>query len=594
MGSPGGYVYAFVQNLYGLAVQIFMGMTFGSPLYNYWLRCLGTHVDTEALILAPITEFDIVTIGARAVIDREAQISGQRLLPAAGGPSEFATIWAKVTIGPRCTVSHSASVNAAITFDTSVLAPLSTIGPSQELPARTLAVGSPSQKFVWSNARDNLVKPSTHPVPKELRAGTFLPQYVTRALNQMKARSADVRPKTPHPMVTGAGGYLGRYLSAALLENWDCDVVCLVRATSAEKARERVLGSLRKAGITSPAMQKRVHAVCGDLSVRHFGLPLSEFQRLAGTVTHVFNSAAKVDLVAPFESMRKDNIDSCGHVIEFCCSGQVKPLHHVSTMGTITLDMLDRHGKVPETAPLGDMVSFPMYGTGDQGNGYMYTKWIGEKMVFQAGRRGLPVFVHRAGLIGGHSQTGDMAEDVFFHFLTDVFKVRLVPELEGNKFNLTPVDFVAKGIVQIALSPSWASKEGTAIHPCLSNNTVTMVTIVEVLQEMGYTGLKWMDFILWRHRILASPDEFKSWSFCGELSSEGNGLDDMADNAYGLQAIKEAVGSRPVADFDARECLRRGIRNCQTRGMLPMPDVAPCASTSFTVASDSSRPLLQG
>ena len=69
--------------------------------------------------------------------------------------------------------------------------------------------------------------------------------------------------------------------------------------------------------------------------------------------------------------------------------------------------------------------------------------------------------------LGGNSMTGASAEDVFFHFLSDVaastmttmhqlgdrgssmqlpevLKLRCLPDMEGNKFNLTPVDWVAK------------------------------------------------------------------------------------------------------------------------------------------------------
>lgn len=163
--------------------------------------------------------------------------------------------------------------------------------------------------------------------------------------------------------------------------------------------------------------------------------------------------------------------------------------------------------------------------------------------------------------------------------------------MEGDKFNLTPVDFVSKGIVHTALNPAWSKRAGTAIHPSISNNTVTMVTVVEVLEEMGYTDLRWMDFVQWRGRILAKPAQYKSWSFIAELTDEGNGLDSMADNKLGLRAIKEAVGEDAVASFDARDCLRRMIRSCQEKGTLPMPVARVCTTASSS--RDAAQPLLE-
>ena len=123
------------------------------------------------------------------------------------------------------------------------------------------------------------------------------------------------------------------------------------------------------------------------------------------------------------------------------------------------------------------MRGMPMYGTGDQGNGYPHTKWCAEKMVFEAGKAGMQTFVHRAGLIGGHSKTGALAEDVFFHFLSDAVKLGELPNMEGDKFNITPVDWVAKAIVRVATSPQYERYAGSAIHPACSNNTVTMVQV---------------------------------------------------------------------------------------------------------------------
>lgn len=270
-------------------------------------------------------------------------------------------------------------------------------------------------------------------------------------------------------------------------------------------------------------------------------------------------------------------------------------------MGVMTPDMLDRNGAVLESTPLGDIRSLPLYGTGDQANGYPYTKWCAEKMVFEAGRRGIPVFVHRAGLIGGHSETGVLAEDVFFHFLSDVVKLRELPDMEGAKFNITPVDWVAKAIVQVATAPSYARYASGAIHPAASGNTVTMLELAQVLSRAGYDGLRWVDFVEWRRRMAADPEQFKSWSFCASLTVEGNGIDSMADNEVGFRAMSEAVGAE-VDNFEPRVGLERMLRFCQQTGLLPAPDAAHQA-TSDEVAlttfpspasrfGEASRPLL--
>jgi len=589
------HIFAFVQSLYTLTMGIYMGMALGSPLYNCWLRILGSRVSSDAIILAPIGDFDAVSVGSGAVVDKEAVVSGQRLLPLEGGPSEFCTCFGAVSLGPRSTVSHAAAVVAAETSELSVLAPLSAIGPSMRLPARTAAVGSPPQKFAWSKERDNLVKPSTRPLPRELRPQVALPAYVSRAISRMKVQSEAAEPERPVSLVTGAGGFLGRFIVAALLEATEGQVLCMVRAKDANAARIRLLESLRRAGVTAPRLTNRVEAVQGDLSNRNLGLSLLDFQRLAGRVTHVFNCAARVNLTEPFELMRKDNVDATNHLLEFCCIVRPKQLHHISTMGVLTPDMLNRHGVIPETAPLGDIRAMPLYGTGDQANGYPQSKWLSERLVFEAARQGVSAFVHRAGLIGGHSETGALAEDVFFHFLSDVVRCRKLPAMEGNKFNLTPVDWVAKAIVHIAMVPGKVGSPGGVYHPAASGNTVTMDTVASVLTELGYQGLQWMDFCAWREKMLADPEQFKSWSFCTSLGVEGNGIDSMAGNTRGAAAMREAVGEEAFDNFDPRACLERMLRYCQASGLVPMPDCAADARLAMGPRrSPAAQPLLSG
>lgn len=589
MGSPYHHAFAFVQGIYGLSVSVFMSMAYGTPLYNLWLKALGSRVALDALVLTGVSDFDVVTIGSGAVLDRDSAVSGMRLMPANGGPSEFATSFDPVVIGPRCTVSHAASVAAAEMRELSALAPLSVIGPSAQLPTRSLAVGAPPQKYVWQRDGENFVRPSTRPVPRELRPVVHLPANVKRAIDRVLVRSSAVDTASICPLVTGSTGFLGRYIIAALLEASDCKVVCIVRTTSADPlaARSRVLASIRRAGVSESVAAGRIEVIKGDLSTRYFGLPFSDFQRLAGRCTHVFNSAAKVNLTEAFETMRADNVDATNHIIEFCCSVALKPLHHISTMGVLTPDMLDRRGRVLESQPLGDMRCLPLYGTGDGANGYPYSKWLAEKLVFEAGRRGLPVYVHRPGLIGGHSRTGAVAQDVFFHFISDVIKSRLLPAMEGNKFNLTPVDWVAKTIVQVATTGDGKSL-GRVVHPVVTGNTVTMGMVAEVLRAAGYDGLEWMDFSAWRHKMISNPEQFQSWSFASALSAEGHGMDAAAEGENGSSVMRAAVGAAAFDDFDAKICLAQMLRFLQAEGLVEPPDAAAVPRASNGLRSGAS------
>jgi hypothetical protein len=164
-----------------------------------------------------------------------------------------------------------------------------------------------------------------------------------------------------------------------------------------------------------------------------------------------------------------------------------------------------------------------------------------------------------------------MAKDVFFHFLSDVVKTRQVPDMEGDKFNITPVDWVAKSIVQIAMAPGGAAPKGNTFHPAAPKNVVTMQMLAAALEEAGYSRLRKVDFSEWRDGIVADPEQFKSWSFCGALNVEGDGIDSMTDATVAAKAMREAVGVEAFDSYDPGELLKKMLQYCVANGLLDAP-----------------------
>mmetsp|Transcript_75102 Transcript_75102/g.135268 ORF Transcript_75102/g.135268 Transcript_75102/m.135268 type:complete len:166 (+) Transcript_75102:203-700(+) len=150
--------------------------------------------------------------------------------------------------------------------------------------------------------------------------------------------------------------------------------------------------------------------------------------------------------------------------------------------------------------------------------------------------------------------------------------------MEGNKFNLTPVDWVAKAIAHIRCK-GWTGSAGHAhfpsgstFHPAVPRNSVTVDALTSVLRRLGYQDLRSMDFVEWRDLILADPIRFKSWSFCAALTAEGDGIDSMAGCEVGARAIREVVGDEAFEKFDPLICLEKMVRWCASQGLLPPPD----------------------
>src|SRR6185437_10867486 len=98
--------------------------------------------------------------------------------------------------------------------------------------------------------------------------------------------------------VTGATGFIGRFLLAELLDHREGTIYCLTRAGSLDKldALKARLGE---------AAEERIVPVVGDLGRPRLGVSDADVERLTGEVEHFFHLAAIYDLTADADSQYK-------------------------------------------------------------------------------------------------------------------------------------------------------------------------------------------------------------------------------------------------------------------------------------------------
>ena len=96
--------------------------------------------------------------------------------------------------------------------------------------------------------------------------------------------------------------------------------------------------------------------------------------------------------------MRRPNIGGTREVLRLACLAGAT-VQYVSTNGVLPPASGDKGW--PEDAML-DVDEVPTR----LADGYGQTKWVAEQLVLEASRRGLPVRIHRAGTISGHSASG--------------------------------------------------------------------------------------------------------------------------------------------------------------------------------------------
>lgn len=237
--------------------------------------------------------------------------------------------------------------------------------------------------------------------------------------------------------VTGATGFLGRYLVGNLLKRKG-PVHVLVRKDSQKKFE----AIAKKMGWDA----KRIVVVPGDMTAPKCGLTAAQIKSLSGKVKHFFHLAAIYDLEANAESQRAANVDGTQHALDLAAAIGAGCLHHTSSIAAAGLyPGIFREDMFDEAEGLDDP--------------YLRTKHESEGLVRQEKR--IKWRIYRPGMVVGHSQTGEMDKiDGPYYFFTFIKKLReMLPQwmptlgIEGGRINIVPVDFVVDAMDHIAHKP---------------------------------------------------------------------------------------------------------------------------------------------
>ncbi|BBL79197.1 hypothetical protein RxyAA322_10510 [Rubrobacter xylanophilus] len=288
-------------------------------------------------------------------------------------------------------------------------------------------------------------------------------------------------------LLTGATGFVGAFLLDELLRRTEAEVLCLVRP---RKGVEGLLGPVRenlsRYGLWEPEMVHRLLPVPGDLGEPLLGLPEEEFDRLGREVDVVFHAGAVVNLVYPYLALKPVNVDGTREILRLACRHVPKPVHHLSTNGIFPSD-----GRLcSEDADLDALASA-------REDGYGQSKWVAERLVREAGERGLPVCVYRLGNVSGHGETGaSNPKDTLTTLLRESLRIGKAPEIGGWRLEMTPVDFVAAALVHLAAAPGALGHTFHLANP----DPPAAETVFGWLEEAGYPLER-----------LAYPDWLRAW-----------------------------------------------------------------------------------
>ena len=268
--------------------------------------------------------------------------------------------------------------------------------------------------------------------------------------------------------VTGATGFIGRFVVARLLENEQAEIHVLVRKSSRKKFDE-MCQRLGDGG-------KRLHVVYGDIA-QDGVISAADTKKLSGKIDHLFHLAAVYDMNMDDKTADTVNNEGTRNVVKLANTlGGKLQLHHVSSVA-VAGGSYD--GRFTEK----------MFDEGQEtGHPYFRTKFESERIVREEAK--VPFRVYRPGAVVGSSETGEMDKiDGPYYFFKTIQRIRdRMPKwlpllgVEGGKVPVAPVDYVADAMVAIAHKEGL---DGQCFH-LIQSNSPTVGELLQIILEAAH------------------------------------------------------------------------------------------------------------
>jgi thioester reductase-like protein len=276
-------------------------------------------------------------------------------------------------------------------------------------------------------------------------------------------------------LLTGATGFLGPFLLASLLGQTSHTLHTLVRAADAAHGLDRIIASLHRARLWSPALEAearaRVRVICGDLAEPDLGIGGAAFQRLAEGVDAIVHNGALVNYIRTYDALRPANVAGTSELLRLALTAHQKTFHLISSTfiyGWNTKSFLRESDLNAEMTGL----DF----------GYSQTKWVAEQLVHAAQRQGLDVRIYRPELITPTSAGFGSEDDIFVRFTAFMIEHGLAVN-DRHQLSLLPADMVADHIVALMDVPA----EAGTIFNITADDYYNIMDVTRLMSERhGY------------------------------------------------------------------------------------------------------------
>ncbi|XXX76733.1 thioester reductase domain-containing protein [Sorangium sp. So ce134] len=372
----------------------------------------------------------------------------------------------------------------------------------------------------------------------DLRLDRFLrPDELTGAARSTPATALPAQARVA--ILTGANGFLGRFLALELLERLPEEgrLYCVVRSPDDALAFDR----LRAAYGSDPALLERFDelsahgrlvALAGDLMEPRFGLADDVYAHLCAEVDCVVHNGALVNHALSYPQLFEPNVLGTVEAIRLALAHRVKSINYVSTIAAVS--GLGRSGPIREDEDVRALwPERPL--DGGYAAGYATSKWASEVLLHDAhDTLGVPVNVYRPSGIMAHSVARSQINvpDFFTRLLCGIVYTGLAPRSfyedggphHAGHYDGLPVDAVARSIAAVAVDrrrPTGDEGERAShatyhvVNPYWDDG-ISLDVIVSWVRSAGYPVARVDDYAAWyaafRDRLLQLSEPLRQRS----------------------------------------------------------------------------------
>jgi len=287
--------------------------------------------------------------------------------------------------------------------------------------------------------------------PSEVHVNDEKHQERFRSVEQTNISGCDKKQKEETEekaaFVTGATGFFGVHLIKELLDQ-NRQVICLLRGGSENRLKECLTWYFGEDYTEN--VWNRVRVVKGNIREENLGMDDWDYKEICGAAGEIYHCAADVRHYAPDEQdYFKTNVDGTKHALELAkASGAV--FYHMSTC-SVAGDRLKNEKEEGKT--VFTELDFDI-GQDWESNIYVKSKYLAEKLVFDAVKEGIEAKIFRLGRLAGRAVDGRFQRNPktnsFYLHLRGLCMLGALPkEMENIPVDLMPIDLAAREVLKL-------------------------------------------------------------------------------------------------------------------------------------------------